>query len=59
MSAQDRELVIAMVKIEMLVNALTEVRELIDGYVDVNDGDGGPVANNAMRATAIIDEALK
>ncbi len=39
--------------------ALEEVRELIDGYVDVIDGDyGQPAANKAMRAVQLIDEAL-
>ena len=38
---------------------LEEVRELIDGYVDVVDGeDGQPRANKAMRAVQIIDEVL-
>ena len=42
------------------LEALCEVRDLIEGYVDVNDGDYGvPVANKAMRATQRIDEALK
>jgi len=43
---------------QLLRHALEEVRELIDGYVDVKDGDNGPVANNAMRAVQLIDEAL-
>ena len=42
-----------------LLEALEEVRELIEGYVDVKDGDyGKPVANKAMQATQLIDEAI-
>ena len=38
---------------------LLEVRELIEGYMDTKDGpDGQPVANNAMRAAQIIDQAM-
>jgi hypothetical protein len=41
------------------VAALNEVRELIEGYVDVRDGDYGvPEPNDAMRAVQRIDEAL-
>ena len=46
-------------EIDRLRQALIEVRELIEGYVDVNDGsDGTPVANNAMRAVQIIDDVV-
>lgn len=38
--------------------ALEEVRDLIDGYVDVRDGADGPLPNDAMRAQQVIDEAL-
>ena len=39
-----------------LNEALDEVRDLIDGYVDVVDGDyGQPRPNKAMRAVQIID----
>ena len=39
--------------------ALSEVRELIQGYVDVVDGDyGQPRPNKAMQATSLIDEAM-
>lgn len=44
--------------IEKLRDALEEVRELIDGYVDIRDGENGPLPNNAMLAQQIIDEAL-
>jgi hypothetical protein len=43
-----------------LLEALYEVRELIEGYVDVKDGDYGvPVPNNAMRAMRVIDAAIE
>jgi hypothetical protein len=42
-----------------LREALNDVRDLIEGYQDVSDGDYGvPVANKAMRAVQRIDEAL-
>ena len=44
-----------------LLAALVEVRDLIEGYVDVVDGDlnyGQPQANKAMRAVQVIDDAL-
>ena len=45
---------------EAFLDALYEVRDLIEGYVDVSDGDyGQPVANKAMRAVQIIDIALE
>jgi len=41
------------------LDALHEVRELIEGYVDVNDGDyGEPEANKAMRAVQLIDDVI-
>jgi len=44
---------------DALIDALLEVRDLIEGYVDVSDGDYGvPVANNAMRAVTVIDDAV-
>jgi hypothetical protein len=42
-----------------LLIALHKVRELIDGYVDVDDCGNVPVPNNAMRAVQVIDEAIK
>jgi hypothetical protein len=42
-----------------LRGALEDVRELIEGYVDVVDGDyGQPRPNKAMRAVRVIDAAL-
>ena len=39
--------------------ALMDVRELIDGYVDIVDGpEGTQLPNDAMRAMQLIDEAL-
>lgn len=39
--------------------ALREVRDLLDGYVDVTDGDyGQPAPNKAMQAQQAIDDAL-
>lgn len=44
---------------QALIEALREVRELIDGYVDVRDaGAMGPLPNDAMRAQQIIDAAI-
>jgi hypothetical protein len=44
---------------ESFKDTLSEVRDLIEGYVDVKDGDYGvPMANNAMRAVQLIDGAL-
>jgi len=43
---------------DQLVDILEEVRDLIEGYVDVSDGDyGQPVPNKAMRAVQLIDGA--
>lgn len=41
-----------------LLEALEEVRELIDGYVDIRDGESGPLPNDAMRAQQVIDAVL-
>lgn len=40
------------------VSLLEEAAELIQGYVDVRDGDDGPLPNSAMLAAGKIDEAL-
>jgi len=49
----------ACILIDKLREALGDVRELIEGYVDVSDGDYGvPEANKAMRAVQRIDEVL-
>ena len=45
-------------EIKHLRATLEEVRELIEGYVDVRDGPQGPLPNDAMRAQQAIDEAL-
>jgi len=47
-------------EVRALRYALADVRELIDGYVDICDGDEetGPRPNDAMKAQQIIDEAL-
>jgi len=47
-------------EVRALRYALEDVRELIDGYVDIADGseETGPLPNDAMRAVQIIDEAL-
>jgi 3-methyladenine DNA glycosylase/8-oxoguanine DNA glycosylase len=43
-----------------LESALEEVRDKIDGYQDVKDGDYGvPVANDAMKAVQAIDEVIR
>ena len=41
-----------------ILDTLHEVRDLIEGYVDIKDGISGPVANDAMKATQLIDELL-
>jgi hypothetical protein len=44
---------------ERLRAVLEQIRELIDGYVDVNDGpDGQSVPNKAMQAQTVITIAL-
>lgn len=44
---------------DALLEALGEIGNLIEGYVDVVDGlDGQPQANNAMKARQRIEEAL-
>ena len=47
-------------EVRALRYALEDVRELIDGYVDICDGseETGPLPNDAMKAQQIIDEAL-
>jgi hypothetical protein len=46
-------------RIAELEEALSDVRDLIEGYVDVNDGaDGAPIANRAMRAVQLIDQTI-
>jgi hypothetical protein len=47
-------------EVRALRYALEDVRELIDGYVDIVDGseETGPLPNDAMKAQQIIDEAL-
>jgi len=42
-----------------LLAALDEVMELIEGYVDIRDGDSGPAPNDAMRAKLIIEDAKR
>ena len=47
-------------EIEKLRDALRDVSDLIEGYVDISDhGPLGPIPNNAMRAQQVIDEALR
>lgn len=42
-----------------ILSTLHEVRDLIDGYIDIKDGLAGqPVANDAMQAAQLIDELL-
>lgn len=49
----------AAIRIRNCEQALEEVEDLIDGYVDVEDGDyGQPYPNKAMRAQQIIDAVL-
>jgi len=44
---------------DVFLDALYEVRELIEGYQDTADGDYGvPVANKAMKAVMLIDDAI-
>lgn len=45
--------------VQASVADLAEVVELIEGYVDVNDGsEGQPVANKAMRATQLLEDII-
>lgn len=47
-------------EIQKLRDALLDVSDLIDGYVDIVDGpEGAQLPNNAMRAQQVIDEALR
>jgi hypothetical protein len=45
-------------QIDRLVDALNEALELIEGYEDIADGDGGPRPNKAMQAGNILREIL-
>lgn len=45
-------------KVPELLAVLEEVRELIDGYIDVKDGDHGPVPNNAMKAAQMLESTV-
>ena len=46
-------------RITELEEALSEVRDLIEGYVDTTDGpDNWPLPNNAMRAVHVIDNVI-
>lgn len=45
-------------RIAKLESALHEIDGLIDGEVDVNDGEDGPVANTAMSVRQVIDGVL-
>lgn len=46
-------------RVAALEGTLAEVRDLLDGYVDVTDGDyGQPEGNKAMKAQQRIDEVL-
>jgi hypothetical protein len=40
---------------EDLADVLADVSEFLDNYVDVNDGDSGPVPNRAMALQARVD----
>jgi hypothetical protein len=41
-----------------VVNLLDDVKEFLDNYVDVVDGDDGPRPNRAMSLTSEIDRVL-
>ncbi len=44
---------------DCLLDAAFEALELIEGYVDVEDGDyGQPRANKAMRAQQVLQDAI-
>jgi hypothetical protein len=45
-------------RIADLEAVLFEVREAVEFYVDVVDGDDGPAPNRAMQAVALIDGVL-
>ncbi len=54
-----KELVRLEAQVRMLRYALMDIRELIDGYVDIVDGpEGKQLPNDAMRAVQVIEEAL-
>ncbi len=57
-AGRSAELKAAYQEIEKLKADLLECREFIDPYVDVNDGDDGPVPNKAMRLVSMIDESI-
>jgi hypothetical protein len=40
------------------IDYIREARELMDGYSDTKDSDSGPVANDAMRAVLLLDQAI-
>lgn len=47
-------------EIEKLRDALRDVSDLIEGYIDIVDGpEGKQLPNDAMRAQQLIDEALR
>lgn len=45
-------------KLGLLVEALEQVKEDLDGFVDVEDGNDGPVPNWAMRIVSDVDRVL-
>lgn len=46
--------------IERMQDALIDVGDLIDDYVDIRDGaEGQQLPNDAMKALQIIDEVLR
>lgn len=50
----------AAARLEELEDTLRFVRTLIEGYVDIEDGDetSGPRPNEAMRATSLINDTI-
>lgn len=49
-------------EIENQIANLETVREMVDGYADIEDIDGEtgrPIANKAMRAVSMIDEIIR
>lgn len=43
-----------------LLQACKEVRDLIDGYIDIKDGLAGqPTPNDAMRAATLLDLVIR
>lgn len=47
-----------MTKLEQLICDLNDALELIEGYVDIRDSSDGPLPNDAMRAAALIEQAI-